>query len=85
MTLTRLDIDVPVARLTRLAQIAEAEKPPAWPFDIKPEFVAGSCVRFWHRGQTVATAEADQLQIPKGTRDPWWIWLRQFEWAGSTC
>lgn len=83
--MTRLDIDVPVFRLTRLAEIAEAEKPSAWPFMQKPEFVAGSCVRFWHRGQTVATAEQDQLQAPLGTRDPWWLWLRAFAWAQSSC
>lgn len=83
--MTRLDIDLPVAHLSRVAMIAEGDKPPAWGFMQKPEFVAGSCVRFWHKGKTIATAEQERLQAPLGTRDPWWVWFHSFAWAASSC
>lgn len=83
--MTRMEIDLPVARLSRLARIAECEIPSCWPFDTKPQFIAGSCVHFIHRQSPLATATAVQLQVPAGARDPWYIWLEDFSWVQGSC
>lgn len=80
----RLTVELPVAKLTRLAQVVEAEIEPTWPFVLRPEFVAGSCVRFTHKGIVVATGAAEQLQSPVGLKDPWHLWLSELRWVADS-